>query len=144
MDVIQLARKLVATTPAKILQKAIDRPEVKAAIIELNTEIQLGQLNEDSLGNKLADNDPFGGYSVFTQKQKGVGQRDVDLHDTGAYYNSFRVVVLGSGDYAIDSNTSIHGDDLTVRWGVIEGLQKKHEIIAKKLIEKTYIKDLLR
>ena len=143
MDVIQLARKLVSTTPAKILQKAIDRPEVKDAIIELNTEIQLGQLNEDSTGKKLYQ---IGGeYSSYTQKKKGLSGKSVNLNDTDAYWDSYRVVPLGSGNYAIDSNPTIHGDNLEDRYGdKLEGLNKENEIIAKKLIEKTYIKDLLR
>ena len=143
MDVFDLARRLVNTTPAKILQKAIDKPEVKDAIIELNTEKQLGELNEDSTGTKLYQ---IGGqYSVYTQRVKNLGGKDVNLNDTGAYYDSYRVVVLGNGDYAIDSNSTIHGDDLEDRYGdKLEGLNKENEIIIKKLIEKKYLQDLLR
>jgi hypothetical protein len=145
MDVLKLARRLVETPTAKLLQKAIDKPRIKALIIELNTEVQLGQLHEDSNGVKLASNDPFGGYSINTQRVKGVGKTDVDLKDTMQYWRSYRVVTLNSGDYVIDSNPTIHGNDLEARWGnEIEGLNTENARIANKEIEKEVVKDLLR
>ena len=144
MDVMKLARRLVETPTAKLLQKAIDKPKIKELIIRLNTEDQLRTKNEDSNGVKLAS--IGGGYTAFTMQQKGISDPTrVTLFDTGAYYASFRVVALGSGDYAIDSNSSIHGDDLEDRYGEnLAGLQKQNSRIANKAIDKQVVKNLLR
>ena len=134
--------ELIASKPVnQILKDAITKG-IQEAVIRLNTDIQLGILNEDSTGTKLYQ---IGGeYTLFTQNEKGVGAQDVDLKDTGAYWRSFRVVILENGDFAIDSNPIKGDDNLEARYGEnLEGLNDEHTEFIKKVIREEIVKQLL-
>lgn len=110
--------------------------------------MQLGELNVDSLGNRLSD---IGGeYSDFTI-QKAIedgrpkkGKSDIDLHDTGEFYDSF-IVKIDSKGITITADTIKDGEDLRDDWGQdIIGLTKESlEEVAKKIL-KNYKKELKR
>jgi len=139
-DLVQIAEALSKIKASVILRRVLRRPDVQSFIINLNTEDQLKKRNENSLGVKLYQ---IGGeYSVETLIIKGVRDpKKITLFDTGDYYESFAVIPLINGDFEIQSNSTIHGDDLKDRWSdEIEGLNKinlaKVNIyISEKIIE---------
>tara|TARA_R110002020_G_scaffold40164_5_gene118932 strand:+ start:8422 stop:8871 length:450 start_codon:yes stop_codon:yes gene_type:complete len=144
-DLVEIAEKLTRIKPGTLLFRVLSRPDVQAFIINLNTEDQLKTRNEDALGVKLADNDPFGGYSVQTQFIKNTGKRQVTLFDTGDYYESFAVIPLRNFSFNIESNTTIHGDDLKDRWGDnIEGLNNENLVKVNEFLEEKIIEEIER
>lgn len=92
--------------------------ELHKDIIELN---QIEQLQEgiDALDQKIltirADEQGLGNvYSVNTvniRRAKGLQVRNVDLKDTGSFWDSFKVVKLTNG-WQIQANYNIHGEDI--------------------------------
>jgi len=134
--------ELIATKPVnQILKDAITKG-IQEAVLRLNTDIQLGILNEDSTGKNLYETG--GEYTQYTQDVKGVNGQDVDLKDTGAYWRSFRVIILENGDIAIDSNPIKGDDDLEARYGDnLEGLNDEHTEFIKKVIREEIVKQLL-
>jgi hypothetical protein len=130
-DVLDIARYLVNNSTEKMLQDAIN--EVHEDLEELN----LNQLREfkNAKGEFLAD---IGGdYSEETQFLKGLGARDVNLFDTGDYYDSYEVSGTKSGNIFIDSDPTEGDKDLETRYGKdLEGFNDENLIIANELIEK--------
>jgi len=139
VDVIALSKYLVSTTPQKMIAKAVGNSFVEAQIVDLNTRGQLGKF-EDSEETKLAD---IGGeYSLFTQFEKGLSPREVNLNDTGDYWNSFEVKPIKGGGYEITSDPFKEGENLKDRWGdKLEGLNKENEKKAERIVEVQVWKD---
>ena len=124
------------------MRRVLRRPDVQAFIINLNTEDQLKANNENSLGVKLYQ---IGGeYSVETLILKGIrNPKKVTLYDTGAYYETFAIIPLINGDFEIQSNSSIHGEDLKDRWGdEIEGLTPKNLVKTNLYLEEKIIEEI--
>ena len=92
-------------------------PEVKEMIIEMNTNDQLYKRGIDAKGTELSD---IGGdYSFITKdikSRKGDIYTHVTLKDTGDFYKSWRVTVMGEVIF-IEADTIKDGDDLRKRWG---------------------------
>lgn len=139
VDVIALAKYLASTTPQKMIAKAVSNSFVEAQIVDLNTRGQLGKF-EDSEETKLAD---IGGeYSLFTQLEKGLSPREVNLNDTGDYWNSFEVKPIKGDGYEITSDPFKEGENLKDRWGdKLEGLNKENEKKAERIVEIQVWKD---
>lgn len=75
---------------------------VKDFIIELNTQGQLFDKGEDSLGNLLPT------YSKVTELISGGKKKagtPFTLKDTGDFYKTFFVTVNSNGDFDINANT---------------------------------------
>lgn len=75
---------------------------VKDFIIELNTQGQLFDKGEDSLGNLLPT------YSRVTELISGGKKKagtPFTLKDTGDFYKTFFVTVNSNGDFDINANT---------------------------------------
>jgi len=133
-DVIDIAEYLEGNTSDQLINKAVSDGAVEGAIVQLNTFGQLGRF-EDSTGEKLAD---IGGeYSTFTQEAKGLGPREVNLEDTGDYWESFEVNPINGDGYEISSDPiKTGGDNLENRWGKnLEGLNKENIKKANDIIE---------
>lgn len=143
IDPLLLAEKLSNLDASDLLQKVLKRSDVQAFIVNLNTEDQLKDRNVNALGVKLY---VVGGeYSITTQFLKGVPAKNIDLYDTGDYYESFEVIPLKNGDAEITSNKQIHGADSGLaedRWGDPEGLIPENEEKAKVFIESRLIMEI--
>ena len=106
-DVIELAEYLRANSPDKLIKKAVEDSETEALIVDLNTSEQLGKF-VNSEGVKLSDiGRP---YTKFTQELKGLGPEQVNLRDTGDYWNSYQVNAV-KGGYEITSDPIKDGDN---------------------------------
>lgn len=98
---------------------AIDRNQVKALIIQLNTRGQLYVKGIDSQGRQLSS---IGGdYTAYTLDLKDASRPNntaghIDLFDTGQFYESFHVKSESDG-FVIAADTIKEGEDLRVRWG---------------------------
>jgi hypothetical protein len=142
LDLIKTAETISKLNASTLLRKVLKRVDVQTFIINLNTEDQLKKRNENALGVKLYQ---IGGeYSVETLIIKGVSNpKRVTLYDTGDYYESFAVIPLANGDFEIQSNTTIHGDDLKDRWGKeIEGLNKINMVKVDLFIQEKVIEEI--
>lgn len=124
-------------------------------IIELNTQSQLFDKGIDSTGRRLSD---IGGeYSQVTMdlsRQNGrpkKGKGDINLHDEGDFYKSWRVFLDNNSDLKIEADslkTSWDGTiDLLDRWGAnVLGLTEDSLellILRAKLILIPYVKNKL-
>lgn len=103
----------------KAINHSVSKPPRQFFILELNRRRQLFFQGRDAEGKLLSS---IGGkYSPFTLAEK-EGNRPVnspsliDLFDTGAFYDSFKIVVQNDG-FVIEANTIKGGDDLQDRWG---------------------------
>lgn len=96
----------------------LNKPAVKQFIIDANH----GQLFSgiDSEGNELGE------YAESTKKRKqrkGQPFDRVTLKDSGAYYDSFKIVVTASQILIVTDHVKSDGTDLHEEWGEdIEGL----------------------
>lgn len=132
-DVIELAEYLQANSPDKLIKKAVEDSETEALIVDLNTRGQLGRFI-NSEGVRLSD---IGGeYALITQFEKGLGPTEVNLNDTGDYWNSYQVNAV-KGGYEITSDPIKDGDNLENRYGDnLEGLTTENKKNAEGIIEK--------
>lgn len=85
----------------------------KEMIIKLNTDDQLYNHGVDSLGRILGNYSP---YTVAIKQEKGQRYDHVTLNDTGEFYDSFRVVRVGTS-IKITAETMKEDNDLIQVWG---------------------------
>lgn len=127
----------------EILQQIFRSTELQELIIELNTQDQLFERGEDKLGRRL---DSLGGgyapYTIEIKTSKGQPTDRVTLKDTGAFYDSFRIVVPNGANYiVIVANVIKDGDDINEEWGgyVIglqpENIQKVIDYVKPKFVQ---------
>ena len=83
-DLFQIAENLSNINPARVLRNILGRADIQRLMIRLNTEDQLGKLNENPFKIKLST--IGGGYSSGYAKSKGVGKNYIDLKDSGRYF----------------------------------------------------------
>lgn len=120
-------------------------------IIELNTRKQLFDKGIDSRGRKLSDiGGNYSGYTLQISEEKGRPKRGsdlIDLHDTGDFYNSFRVFLDGQSDFIITADTIKDTTDLLAEWGKdILGLTEESLellVLRAKLILIPYVKSVI-
>jgi hypothetical protein len=138
----KLLDNIIALDENQLINEVLSNREFQKFIIDLNTE---GQLREgvNSLGVSLSS----GGreYSELTMKisaRKGRPKRSislVDLHDTGDFYKSFRIVIKPKS-FAIEAETDKGDTDLLQRYGKdVLGLTDEHlqlviDALRKKII----------
>jgi hypothetical protein len=99
-------------------------------VVELNTKDQLYNKGEDSKGERLSD---IGGdYSPVTMQiaednfRPKKSKKDINLYDTGDFYNSFRVTPFVGG-FDIDADPIKDDTNLFSEWGVdIVGLNEQN------------------
>ena len=115
-----------------LINTILKRPEYQKFIINLNTNVQLFELNVDSKGVKLAAN--RSGYSDTTLRLAAAGEegykrakrgRDrVDLNATGDYYesHSVNIVSLTADYFEMMSDPDKESVNLIDEWGPILGL----------------------
>lgn len=125
----------------ELLQQIFRSTELQELIIELNTQDQLFDKGEDSLGRKLSS--IGGGYAPYTVQIKIETGRPVDrvtLYQEGDYYKSWQVIVPVGADYIeITANPMKGSKDINKEWGGFtiglnqENLGKIREYVADKL-----------
>lgn len=104
----------------EIIQEALQDKAIQDEIIKLNTQDQLFERGENSLGIRLEE---VGGiYSQITinrKSQLGQPYDHITLKDTGNFYESFEVEAKTGERYAtIKANSIKDGVDILDRWGV--------------------------
>lgn len=141
-----LAKKASSLSDTKIWMLSANNRLIKDLVIKLNTDEQLYKQNVNSKGERL--NTIGGNYSPVTlliSKQKGRPKRslqDINLFDTGEFYNSFKVIVNAQG-ILIEADTDKGDNDLTDRWGNdIIGLTDENMGVIIEEIKKAYIRIL--
>lgn len=97
-----------------IIEIAVDVPEVKELIIEMNTMDQLYERGVDSNNVDLGDYSPT---SKIIKDAKGQRSDHITLRDTGEAYDSEEVEVLQGGGIKTTMNTVKDGKDLQDRFG---------------------------
>jgi hypothetical protein len=140
---IEQIERIANMNVKRALQRTLSRRDVQDFITNLNTEVQLFENNEDSLGVKLFNNG--GEYSPNTVKrERKRGSKRIDLKDTGALYASFTVKPKSDGDFIIDSDPIKNGKNIYDRWGQVEGLTNENLILALRYIEEKLLHELLQ
>lgn len=145
----KIAKYFANKSPAQILKPILSSGTFEALVTDLNTNDQLFNKNEDSLGVKLST--IGGSYSVTTQVIKGVAADKVTLFDSGEFYDSFAVNPFSSGTGFEITNDPFKTDetgkttDLRERWGEnITGLQKENLLKVKRYIVNEILKEAFR
>jgi hypothetical protein len=143
-DIFSIAENLSDINPTQLLQSILSRADIQRLMIDLNTHRQLGELNENAFGIKLAS---IGGdYSKKYAKSKGVAPSWIDLEDTGRYWQTFKIIPLANGNAEIISDNTIHGADTFLaneRWGEVEGLNEENTLIIKKAVNEAIAEIIL-
>ena len=132
-----------------LLKRVLSEKETQDFLINLNTEVQLFENNENSLGIKLFS---IGGeysnrtLSLSPEKKK----KEITLHDTGEFYSSFIVHIEGNGDFSMLADpfkTDENGftSDLRDRWSSeIIGLTKENHKKVIEFLEKRVLQTLCK
>lgn len=129
--VIDLSKK-----EGKIFKEVLDNKVIKALIVRLNTEEQLGKDKTDSLGAHL------GTYSHATELLSGGKKKQgqfIDLKDTGDFYASWKVKVF-ERFISIDANPIKEDTNLFDEYGLdVLGLTDDNLQILIDETKKLYI-----
>jgi len=153
----RLIRLLKAFLKLNVDQIAIgiyQQDDVQNLIIELNTQNQLFDKGEDSIGATL---ESIGGpYSPVTieglpgpggflgKRERGLPFDRITLFDSGDFYGSFKVVPF-LGGFRIEADTVKDGRDLKIDWGQnIIGLQNESKKILIELIRPKFKAEVIR
>lgn len=106
----------------KLFVEIMSKGRVQKYIVKLNVDqMRVDFMNSD--GVQLSE--IGGGYSDYTMSRgKKKGRDKVDLHDTGEFHDSFKIVGITGDQFIIDSDPDKGGGtNLLVEWGrEIEGL----------------------
>ncbi len=143
--------RLSKINQSEMIQDILRSTEIQEQIIYLNTQDQLFEKGEDKLGRRLSD--VGGDYSFYTIEfykiPNGLPYDRVTLKQTGAFYDSFKVVAPIGADYImIVANPIKDGKDINTEWGGhVIGLNRQNtqwliDEVKTKLISnlKKYIK----
>lgn len=126
--IVELADKFKRLDQRVLINSVIRQvPAIQRLIIELNTKgqptSQLFELNVDSEGLLLSQiGGDYADFTLFEAERLGRPKKDkqsINLHDTGKYYDSFRISIPSlSADYVdIIHDTSTDDGDLADDWG---------------------------
>jgi len=131
-----IAKKVLKLNEQEIYSKVVNTPDIKAEAIRLNTQVQLYQKGENTLGQKMRSvYARFGNwYSSFTINLKQEKRQPTDrvtLKDTGQFYSTFKTRF--DGELKLTANTIKDGEDLQITWGQVVGLneESKTELVEK-------------
>ena len=133
---LKVQRMQTPSFQKKVMKFLFQQKEIRDLIIKLNTIDQLYRKGINSLGESLGE------YTDYTKTIKqDTGQRydHITLNDTGAFYNSFRVV-FRADSLVIEANPIKDDTNLFTEFG-IEILGLTEESIGK--LKPTLIKFLL-
>ena len=111
---IQLALRVKNLSVHDMLHELSEHKDFMDFIIELNTKNQLYEMGVNSKGESIGD------YSIKTigiKEEKGQITDHVTLNDTGAFYESFSVVLNSSFDFEISANVIKDTSNLIEDWG---------------------------
>ena len=133
---VKQIQSLAVVNIGTLLFTALQDKTVQDSILELNTKVQLLGLGENSEGIKLSD--IGGGYSPVTLALHPEKTRDkVTLHDTGEFYDSFKLIPESLGDFEMTADPKKDDTNLFTEWGKeIVGLNNENYIKALKIIER--------
>ena len=130
----------------KAIRDVLSDGKVQADIIKLNTNAQLYDLGENSLGIKLSA--IGGGYSPYTKEIKLAKGQPIDrvtLKDTGDFYATFKVNVFANGDFEIVADPIKDDTNLFQEWGKeIVGLQAKNLEQVLSFVEAAILDEILK
>lgn len=117
-----------------VYSKVVNTPEVKREAVRLNTQVQLYERGENTLGQKMRSFFARFGryYADFTINEKQIKSQVTDrvtLRDTGAFYNTFKARF--DGELKLTADTNKDGEDLQDTWGQVVGLNEdtKSELV---------------
>lgn len=129
----------VQNRTSQMFKIILDVPSVKELIIRLNTEVQLRQNSQDSLGNALFNQ--FTNRSFYAASDPlGRGGQPYQVRQTGYYYDSF-IVVVGQDEIIIDSDPNkSQGSLFEMYTPNIEGLTDENINTLNLLVNELYVK----
>jgi hypothetical protein len=131
-DLIKYLRKVrTSLNLEKIVRHVMHKEKIGDYIVELNTKYQLW------LGLRSDGMDITPPYRPATRRIKQIEGQPYDrvtLKDTGAYYRSFRVTLMPSGDIEVEA-TDMKALDLERKYGdKLEGLTPQNtDKLAERL-----------
>jgi len=118
MDSLDELRKIFDIDIPKLIEKILNYQDVKDYIIYLNQQKQLSE-GLDAKGQKIytiASEEqnspyPYSKYTAYLRQEKGLQVKNVDLKDTGAFWDSFEVKVSKENTEVL-ADFSKGGDDI--------------------------------
>lgn len=128
MDVLTYLLKIRGLNYEKLVKYVWNDKRVQQQIISLNIYSQLFERGVDSEGISLGD------YSPVSVQKYGKPEGHIRLYDSGAFYESFKVVVIGI-NAEITANTKKEDVDLAEEYGEqIIGLTNESKKTLTKVI----------
>jgi len=98
-----------------LMERLYEDKVFRALIVYLNKEEQLFEKGVDSGGNLLSPE--YRPFTISEKQRKGQRFDHVTLKDTGEFYKSFVVSLVGSNDFLIEANTIKESGDLMDKYG---------------------------
>lgn len=130
-----LVENVLSLSVDEAIHSSIVREPIQNKVIELNTRGQLFNKGIDAEGKLLSD---IGGrYSPYTMQVANKRSPNlIDLHDTGDFYRSFRVLPVKDG-FVIEADTIKEGEDLRDSWGndIVGLTDLSMEILAEAMLQ---------
>lgn len=128
MDILSYLRKVKNLNYDSLVKYVWNSKKVQQQIISLNIYSQLFDKGVDSEGVSLGD------YSPVSVQKYGKPEGHIRLYDSGAFYESFKVVVVGI-NAEITANTQKEDVDLAEQYGEqIIGLNEDSKKTLTKVI----------
>ena len=127
---MSLLGRVSKLNPNTLLNACLANSKLIEYIISLNTTNQLFDKGVDSQGNVV------GTYSIATEFISGGEKRAGDnftLKDTGAFYDSFRILI-GEKEFTIEANTIKENKDLLDYSDYILGLTDESKIYLNEVL----------
>jgi hypothetical protein len=126
---INMCRRIKELSTGKMWMVTMNRPDVKELIVHLNTE---GQLRFGVLSSGVV----LPNYSRVSQDLFGKDNIPIQLYDTGAFYESFRVVAVTEHGLSIFANdTQFYDVPLTDTYSIdVIGLTEESKAILMENI----------
>ncbi len=97
-----------------MVEQIIDQSGLQAQLIDFN-QAQMMDKGIDSAGDSLGE------YSIISVEKYGKTPGHITLHDTGAFYNSMKVLT-GSEGFVIFGDTIKDDKDISIQWPQALGL----------------------
>lgn len=134
MDVLRICENLTKKNVDKTLKNSIESVEFYNLVVD---DMILYNFSRFQNYEGVPFSDIGGEYSPYTQEVKNLKGNQVNLYDTGEFYNSFVINEINL-DFEIKADTIKDGQDLEEDWGELQAISKDNETIAIAELDKIF------
>lgn len=131
-----LCKRVLSLSESEAFKLATDDKSIQYEALRLNKQVQLYEKGVGVDGKTLRSVYARGAAvyapnTEFYKREKGQPINRVTLRDTGAFYNTFKVRRVSSGELFIDADTIKDGKDLQEQFGQVIGLNEESKDVLR-------------